>query len=199
MLCWKVNKPHTSLMNCFSSWRARGHFHVFIFVLTMDVKEVYKIFSCILNLRLGGAKDTIVRMKLVKSEGGKLLGAIMDALCITLNWGPIFVSSFLQCWKLGFKISKASSSCNDEVDYVVGPPSLRSFLCVWMFDLDVWPIEKDFILEVTFWTTITSYSCYSIMKLGLMVHGNTSPWTKSSILGNQGTTHNAIGGENPNH
>jgi hypothetical protein len=85
---------------------------------TMDVKKVFKIFSCILNLKLGGAKDTFGQMKLMKNEGGKLFSTRMDVMCVTLNLGHVFIASFLQCSKLGSKISKASTSSNDKLEYV---------------------------------------------------------------------------------
>ncbi len=61
---------------------------------------MFTIFSCILNLKLGGAKDTLRRMKLMRNEGGKLFGTRMDVVCVTLNWGHVFVVSFLDAKNL---------------------------------------------------------------------------------------------------
>jgi hypothetical protein len=40
----------------------------------MDVKEAFKIFSSILNLKFGGFKLTFGRVEVRRREGGKLLG-----------------------------------------------------------------------------------------------------------------------------
>jgi hypothetical protein len=104
---------------------------------TMDVKKVFKIFSCILNLKLGGVKDTFGQMKLMRNEEGKLFGTRMDVMCITLNLGHVFIASFLQCWKLGSKFSKASTSFNDEVEYVtrLGQACVHFSLCEYLIQM----------------------------------------------------------------
>ncbi len=163
MLCWKVNKLHASLMNCFISSRIGSHSPIFIFVLTMDVKEAFKIFSSILNLKFGGFKLTFGRVEVRRREGGKLLGTWMDALCSPLNLGSNFVPSFL--WQLeGSKISKTSSSFCVEDDCPWRTPNLHLNFFVWMFCANVSPIIEELFLDANFGTTTTSPTTSSNMK-----------------------------------